>query len=145
MTYRLNVYIRSGDFVYKTTLSDVGVATDEERSGVGVDGWQTGNVLPDLLEVCKWVFLSFHNCGHSTEGSSFELFAAVERVSKFEQSHVVFRDLGDEVSGSVELAQGELVVVLVVQDVEKGGEEGVEVLSVSNNQRLPTHVENGEL
>jgi hypothetical protein len=34
------------------------------------------------------------------------------------------------VARRVELAERELVVVLVVQDVEEGGEEGVEVLSI---------------
>lgn len=48
---RLNVDIGPGDFVDERRFADVRVAADEERAGVGVDGGQTGDVLPDLFKV----------------------------------------------------------------------------------------------
>ena len=85
-------------------------------------------MLSDLLEVCQRLLLPLHDRRHSSQSCPLELFTAVQRVSKFEQADIVFRDLGDEVTGSVELTQGEFVVVLVVEHVEEGGEKRVEVL-----------------
>jgi len=125
---RLDVDIRSGDLVDKTTLSDIWVTADQERTGVGVDRGQTRDVLSDLLEVGEGILLSLHDRSHSTESGLLELFTSVKRVTELEQSDVVLRDLRDEVSGGVELTQSKLVVVLVVQDVQEGGEERVQVL-----------------
>lgn len=47
----LDVDVGTGDFVDEGRFSDIRVAADEERAGVGVDGGQTGYVLPDLFEV----------------------------------------------------------------------------------------------
>jgi len=46
------------------------------------------------------------------------------------------------VSGGVELTEGELVMVLVVQDVQEGGKERVEVLS--QRKRVGLHVRERE-
>jgi hypothetical protein len=63
-----------------------------------------------------------------SESGLFELFAPIQTVSKLQQPDVILSDLIDQVSGRVELTESELVMVLVVEDVEEGGEEGVEVL-----------------
>lgn len=47
-----------------------------------------------------------------------QLLAAVQRVTVLEQAHVVLSDLCDNVLGSVDLAEGEFVVISVVQDVD---------------------------
>jgi hypothetical protein len=44
--------------------------------------------------------------------------------------------LGDKVASGVELTEGELVVVLVVQDVEKIAQEGVKVLFISHEHEM---------
>lgn len=62
---RLNVDIRSSDFVDEGRLSDVGVSTDEKRSGGGVDGRETGHVLSNLFEIGKRILLSSHDGSHS--------------------------------------------------------------------------------
>jgi hypothetical protein len=85
-------------------------------------------MLPDLLQVCQRVFLPLHDGGHSTESSPLELLTSVERVTEFEQTNVILGHLGDKVTGSVELTECELVVVLVVEDVEEVAQKGVEVL-----------------
>lgn len=135
LAHRLDIDIGTGDLVDETTFSDIRVATDQERPGVRVDSWQTRDVLPDLLEIGQRVLLSLHDCRHSTECGSLELFTSVQRVSKLEESDIVFCDLGDEMTSGVQLPQSKLVVVLVVQNVEQRGEEGVEVLPVSSSPR----------
>jgi hypothetical protein len=47
------------------------------------------------------------------------LFTSVERVSEFEESDIIFGDLGDEVTAGVELTESEFVVVFVVEDIEE--------------------------
>jgi hypothetical protein len=71
-------------------------------------------MLPDLLQVCQRVLLPLHNSSHSTKSGPLELLTSVERITEFEQSDVIFGDLGDEVASSVELTKSKLVVVLVV-------------------------------
>lgn len=144
----LDVDVRPGDLVDEGRLSDVGVTANEESTGGGVDGRETGHVLSDLLEVGKGILLTTHDGGHSeqeeshqlrprkqrvafdspSKGSLLELLASVQTVSELEQSAVILSDGDDQVSGSVELSKSELVVVLVVEYVEQGGEERVEVL-----------------
>jgi hypothetical protein len=97
-TYRLNINVCSRDLVDETTLSDVGVTTDQECSRVGVDGWQTTNMLSDLLEVRQRVLLSPHDGGHTTQSGLLELLASVKRVSKLEQTDIVLGYLLDQVT-----------------------------------------------
>ena len=61
----LNIDIGTGNFVNEGRLSDVWVATNQKCAGVGIYGRKSRNVLPDLLEVCKRIFLAFHNCCHT--------------------------------------------------------------------------------
>lgn len=49
---RLDIDVRTGDFVDEGGFADVRVAADEEGAGSRVDGRKTRNVLPDLLEIC---------------------------------------------------------------------------------------------
>lgn len=48
---RLDINVRTGHAPQETRLSDIGVATDEQRSGVGVDRGETAQMLADLVEV----------------------------------------------------------------------------------------------
>lgn len=45
----LDINVRSSDLVNEGGLSDVGVAADEEGTGVGINGGETGDVLAHLL------------------------------------------------------------------------------------------------
>lgn len=151
----LDIDVGAGDLVDKRRLADVGVAADEEGTGGRVDGRETGHVLANLLEVGEGILLATHDGGHSDEGlrqltaqypahpereyvpskgGLLELLASVETVSKLEQAAVILADRDDQVASSVELSKGELVVVLVVEDVEEGGKEGVEVLQTRVRQ-----------
>ena len=111
---RLHVDIGPRDLVDERALADVGVAADQQRPRVGVDRGQTRNVLPDLFEVGQGILLALHDGRHPAQGGALQLLAPVQRVAKLEQAAVVFGDLRHEVARSVELAEGELVVVLVV-------------------------------
>jgi hypothetical protein len=128
----LYVDIGSSDLVDETTLSDVGVTANQESPGIGIDSGQTVHVLPDLFEILQGLSLPLHDGGHSTKCGSLELFASVERVTELQESHIVFGDLGDEMTGSVERTKSELVVVLVVKHVQQIGEERVKGLIVSS-------------
>ena len=155
---RLHVNVRAGDLVDEGRLADVRVATDEEGAGIGVDGGETGYVLPDLLEVGQRVFLTAHDGSHTTvfvqnsvmfgeikgkgrqsgcmrpekhsptERSALELLAAIQTVTKLEETDVVLRDLVNKVPCRARLAEGELVVVFVVKHVHEGRQERMEIL-----------------
>lgn len=125
---RLHVDVRARDLVEEGGLADVGVPADEERAGGGVDGGETGEMLADLLEELECFVLPLHDRGHATEGGALELLASVERVAELEETDVILGDLVDEMAGSAELTQRELVVVLVVKNVEQGREKGVQIL-----------------
>lgn len=86
-------------------------------------------MLPDLLEICQGVLLPLHDGGHSTKSGPLELLASVQRITELEQSNVIFGDLRDEMTGSIELTKRELVVVLVVQDIQQVAQEWVQVLN----------------
>lgn len=127
----LDVDVRTSDLVDKRTLSNVGVAANQQSTGVWIDRWQTRDMLSDLLEIRQRVFLSLHDCSHTTESGLFELLTSVERVTELEQSDIVFSDLRNKVSSGVELTQSKFVVVLVVKDVQQGGEERVQILPLT--------------
>lgn len=90
-----------------------------------------------------------------SEGGLLELLASVETVSELEEAAVILADRDDQVASRVELSERELVVVLVVEDVEEGRKEGVEVLQTEVPVSFPrpferslgpgTHVHDGEL
>ena len=42
-----------GDVVHERALADIGEATEQERSGVGVDGREASEMLPDLFEILE--------------------------------------------------------------------------------------------
>ena len=87
-------------------------------------------MLSDLLEVRQWVLLPLHDCRHSAEGGLLELLASVQAVAELEHPAVVLSDLVDEMPRGVELTEGELVVVLVVQHVQQRGHERVQAVNV---------------
>ena len=128
---RLDVDVRSGDFVEEGRLADIRVSTDEQRACSRVDRGKTRQVLANLLQELKRLVLPLHYGGHTTERSSLELLAAVQTVAELEQTDVVLGYLVDEMPCCAELAESKLVVVLVVQDIEERGKERMQVLRES--------------
>jgi hypothetical protein len=126
--------------VHERRLADVWVAADEQRPGVWVDGRQAAQVLAHLLQVGQRGALALHQGAHAAQGGALERLAAVERVAVLEQAHVVLGHRVDEAARGVELAQRQLVVVLVVEDVHEVGVEGVHVVhlgEVLQDERQP--------
>lgn len=85
-------------------------------------------MLPDLLEVSQARTDAFHDGAHAAEGGDFQGLAPVERVAVLDEPHVVCGDSRDEVFGGGEVGEGELVVVLVVEDAEEVVVERVDVV-----------------
>jgi hypothetical protein len=85
-------------------------------------------VLPDLLEIGQGVLEALHEGGHPAETGPLELLAAVEGVAELEEATVVLGNVVHVVPGRVDLAQSQLVVVLVIQDVQQVAIERVDVL-----------------
>ena len=126
----LNLDVCTGHFVHEARLSHVGEATNNDGPRVGVDGRQTGEMLPHLLQVLKALVLSLHDGAHAAERSPFQLLTAIETVAEFQQADVVLGHVVDEVLGRVDLPQGQLVVVSVVEDVHEVGVERVDVIQL---------------
>jgi hypothetical protein len=85
-------------------------------------------VLPDLVKVGQGVLEALHEGAHPAEAGALELLAAVEGVSELEEAAIVLGNIVHMVPGRVDLAQGELVVVLVIENVEQVSIEWVNVL-----------------
>jgi len=85
-------------------------------------------VLPYLLEVLERPLLPLHHRAHSAQGGTLERLAAVERVSVLEKLDIVAADPVDQLLGEVELAEGELEVVAVVQHVDEVRVERMDVV-----------------
>ena len=78
---RLHVDIRTGDVVHERRLADVGVPGENECPRVGVDGWKPAQVLAHLLQEAKVGFLALQQRCHTTQSGSFQLLAAVQRIT----------------------------------------------------------------
>jgi hypothetical protein len=66
---RQDVDVRAGDLVDEGRFADVRVLADQESLRACVDGRQPGHVLPEVLEVSKWIFLSVHDGSHTADAT----------------------------------------------------------------------------
>jgi hypothetical protein len=88
----LDFNVCSSDFVHEARLADIGETSDDQCARVGIDGWQTRQMLAHLLKVCQCAALPSGNCAHATEGCTLKLLAAIEGVTKLDEAAVVLRD-----------------------------------------------------
>ena len=65
-----------------------------------------------LLEISQALVLSPHHCRHPSQRRPLQLLASVQRVAKLEQPHVILGHRVYQVPRSVDLPQGQLVVIL---------------------------------
>ena len=63
-----------------------------------------------------------------TESSAFELLAAVQTVTEFQEPDIVLCDRIYQMPCGPKLTQGKFVVILVVQDINERRQERVKVL-----------------
>lgn len=142
----LDIDIRPGDTLQERRLSDVGVTADHQCAGVGVNGWETSQMLSDLLQVDEGVLETLADGGHATKGGALEVLAleqtlAAQKISKvaksqicdkyapiFDKSDIVTSDSLNQRLGSVELTKGNPEVVGIVESVEEIAMERVNVL-----------------
>ena len=127
---RLHFHVGARDLVDEAGLADVGKAAYEDGTSVGIDGRQPGQVLPNLFQVLEALLLPLHDGAHAPQCGALELLAAVHGVGKLDQPNIVLRHVVYEVLSGVDLTQGQLVVVLVVQDVHEVPVEGVYVVQL---------------
>lgn len=85
-------------------------------------------MLTDLVEVRQGVLQSLDQSGHATKRRSLELFALEQTLRVLQQPDVISRDGLDQVLGRRNLAKSHLEMILVVEDVQEGGCERVEVV-----------------
>lgn len=85
-------------------------------------------MLSNLLEVLEGALQPARDGGHSTKGSTLELFALEERLGVLDEADVVAGDLFNEVLGGGELTEGDAKVVGVVEGVHERAVERVNVL-----------------
>lgn len=86
-------------------------------------------MLTDLLEVSERVSLTLHDCRHTTERSTFKLFATVEGICEFQKTGVILCDGINQVLCSVDLTESELVMISVVQHIHQIRVEGMDFLT----------------
>lgn len=81
---RLHIHIGVGHVIYETGLADIGITGEDECSLVCVDGWESAEMLSDLLKIAERRLEFFNKSAHSTESRSLQLFAPVKGISIFE-------------------------------------------------------------
>mmetsp|Transcript_61413 Transcript_61413/g.163386 ORF Transcript_61413/g.163386 Transcript_61413/m.163386 type:complete len:205 (-) Transcript_61413:121-735(-) len=126
----LHVHIGRGDNVHKGTLSDVWVASEDQRSSRRVDGRQSAQMLSDLLEIRQGSREFLHHGAHTPKGSALEHFCLVQTVRELHHANVVLRDVLENLLARVNLPQRELVVVAIVEHVAEIRVEGVDVVDL---------------
>lgn len=110
----LNINIRPRDALQERRLPGVGETADDERPRVRVDGRETAEMLPDLVEVQQGLLQLLGEGGHAAEGGALQLLALEERLRVLDEADVVARDGLAEVLGGAQLAQGDAELRLSV-------------------------------
>jgi hypothetical protein len=85
-------------------------------------------MLSDLLEVHERVLEPLANGRHATQCGALQLLALEQRLTVFEQAHIVTGDCLDERLGGVELTKRNPEVVRIVERVQQIAVERVDVL-----------------
>mmetsp|Transcript_9318 Transcript_9318/g.19659 ORF Transcript_9318/g.19659 Transcript_9318/m.19659 type:complete len:220 (+) Transcript_9318:304-963(+) len=123
----LNVDISACDFVHEGTLTHIGQSAHEQRPRIRIQRRQSAHVLPDLLQITQTGLLPFQNGAHPTQRRPLETLAPVEAVAVLDHADHVAGHAVDELLGRVDLTQGELVVISIVEGVAEVGVEGMDV------------------
>jgi hypothetical protein len=124
----LHIDFSTRDLVHEAALTDVGVATQDDGARVGIDRRKARQMLAHFFKIGQRGALAFDQCTHATQSSSLELLATVERVAVLEQTSIVFTESIDQVAAGVEMAESELVVVAIIENVDQIGIERVDIL-----------------
>uniref|UniRef100_A0A0E9WL69 Uncharacterized protein n=1 Tax=Anguilla anguilla TaxID=7936 RepID=A0A0E9WL69_ANGAN len=115
----LYLHICSGYLVDEARLPNIGVSTQKQGSRVGINGWQTGQMLPHLLQVLQALLLPLQDGTHPAQSCPLQLLTAVQGVPILHQPHIVLGNIVNQILCYVYLSQGQLVVVFVIQNVHQ--------------------------
>ena len=127
---RLHINVGIGDIVDEGGLADVGEARHDQSSRVCVDRWQPAQMLSDFFQVAQTGLELFDQGARATQSCALQLLCAIQGVSVLEQANVVVGDAVADALGLVDVAEGELVVIAVVEHVHQVGVEGVDVVQL---------------
>lgn len=125
---RLHINIRSGNALQEAGLSNIGIAANQQRSRVRVDGGQTTQMLADLVKVQEGVFKPAANGGHASQRGTLELLALEERLGVFQQANVISRHDLDQMLCGRQLSKGDAEMVGIVEGVQEILVERMDVL-----------------
>ncbi|GIX61628.1 enoyl-CoA hydratase/carnithine racemase [Babesia caballi] len=124
----LHVHVGLADLVHEAGLAHVGVAGQQEGPGVWVYGGEPRHVLPDVLQVLEAAAQLLYHLGHAPQSGDLERFAPVCGDGELDEAHVLLCDFVEVAASGIAVPQRQLVVVAIVQDIEKVAVEGVDVL-----------------
>mmetsp|Transcript_7346 Transcript_7346/g.8827 ORF Transcript_7346/g.8827 Transcript_7346/m.8827 type:complete len:333 (-) Transcript_7346:321-1319(-) len=114
---RLHVHVGIRDIVDKGGFADIGEASDDQSARIGVDRGQSAQMLAHFLQVAQTGFQLFDQRAGTTKSGSLELLGAIKRISILQKTHVVIGDVVTDGFGLVDVAEGELVMISVVEHV----------------------------
>jgi len=135
-----------GNLVDEAGFTGIGETSDQEGTSVRVDSGHSCQMLSDFFEETERRTESLDNLGHSkqknvkekfwqrlwipSESGSLEHFASIQGITVLQESDVILSDTVDEVTSSVDVAQGDFVMIFVVDDVDKISIEGVDIVEL---------------
>lgn len=127
---RLNFDISTSNLVEEGGLTDVGETTNEEGTFIRVDRRETSNVLADIFEVLESISELLAGSGHTTKSSALELLTTVQRITVLQETDVITTNGVDNVTDGTDLAEGDLVVITVIQDMHQITVEGMDIIDL---------------
>ena len=127
---RLHIDVGFRDVVDEAGLADVGEAGNDECATVSVNGWESAQMLAHLLEITQARLELLDEGAGATECGSLQLLRAIERVSVLEQAHVIVRNAVTNRLGLVDVTEGQLVMITVVEDVHEIRVERVDIVQL---------------
>lgn len=71
----LDIDIGPSDAAEETGFSDIGITADQKSTSVGVDRWETAQMLSDLIKIQEGVLKALDKGSHATQSSLFQLLA----------------------------------------------------------------------
>mmetsp|Transcript_3081 Transcript_3081/g.6284 ORF Transcript_3081/g.6284 Transcript_3081/m.6284 type:complete len:211 (-) Transcript_3081:382-1014(-) len=125
---RFDLHSCIGHLIHEARLANIRVPRQDQGPSGRVNRRQPGEMLPDFLKVRQRRLELLHRSAHTSQTCSLEHLALVCRVCVLQQTDVVLRDVVDDVAYSRNLAESQLVVIPVIQDIAEVRVEGMDVV-----------------
>mmetsp|Transcript_38297 Transcript_38297/g.114685 ORF Transcript_38297/g.114685 Transcript_38297/m.114685 type:complete len:752 (-) Transcript_38297:278-2533(-) len=124
---RLHVDLGPRNLVEEGGFADVGESAQQQSPGGRIQGGEAGHVLPHLLQIGQTRLLTLEDRAHPSQGGALEALATVEGIAVLDHPDHIAADGVAQGAGGVDLSEGELVVIAIVQDVGQVGIEGMDI------------------